>query len=58
MFTGFKMASPQNWGARFQLFYGMKLKTSKFKKSWHFEASEAIKTKFKSQALHVIRIKY
>ena len=39
----------------FQLFYEMKLKTSK---SWHFEASEDIITKFKSQALHVIRIKY
>ena len=27
-------------------------------KSWHFEASEDIMTKFKSQALHIIRIKY
>ena len=27
-------------------------------KSWHFEASEDIITKFKSQALHIIRIKY
>ena len=33
----------------------MKLKTFK---SWHFEASEDIKTKFKSQALHIIKIKY
>ena len=27
-------------------------------KFWHFEASEDIRMKFKSQALHVIRIKY
>ena len=27
-------------------------------KSWHFEASEHIMTKFKSQGLHIIRIKY
>ena len=27
-------------------------------KSWHFEASEDIITKFKSHALHVIKIKY
>ena len=27
-------------------------------KSWHFEASEDIMTKFKSQGLHIIRIKY
>ena len=27
-------------------------------KSWNFEASEDIMTKFKSQACHVIRIKY
>ena len=39
----------------FQLFYEMKLKTSK---SWHFEASEDIMTKFESQALHIIKIKY
>ena len=39
----------------FQLFYEMKLKTSK---SCHFEASKDIITKFKSQALHIIRIKY
>ena len=39
----------------FQLFYEMKLKTSK---SWHFEASKDIMTKFKSQDLHIIRIKY
>ena len=27
-------------------------------KCWHFEASEDIMTKFKSQGLHIIRIKY
>ena len=27
-------------------------------KSWHFEASEDIMTKFKSQGLYIIRIKY
>ena len=27
-------------------------------KSWHFEASKDIMTKFKSQGLHIIRIKY
>jgi hypothetical protein len=27
-------------------------------KSWHFEASEYIITKFESQGLHIIRIKY
>ena len=27
-------------------------------KSWHFEATEDIITKFKSQGLHIIRIKY
>ena len=43
------------WNDRFQLFYEMKLKTSK---SCHFEASKYIMTKFKSQALHSIRIKY
>ena len=36
----------------------MKLKTSKFNRSWHFEASEDIMMKFKSQALHIIIIKY
>ena len=41
----------------FQLFYEMKLKTSKFKLGI-FKASENIMTKFKSQALYVIRIKY
>ena len=40
--TGFKMASPQSWDAL----------------SWHFKASEDIMTKFKSQALHIIKIKY
>ena len=30
----------------------MKLKTSNFKKSYHFEASKDIMTKFKSQAVH------
>ena len=39
----------------FQLFYEMKLKTLK---SWHFEASKDIMTKFKSQGLHIIRIKH
>ena len=39
----------------FQLFYEMKLKTSK---SCHFEANKDIMTKFKSQALHIIIIKY
>jgi hypothetical protein len=39
----------------FQLFYEMKLKTSK---SWHFEASADIMAKFKSKALHIIRIEY
>ena len=39
----------------FQLFYAIKLKTSK---SLNFEASKDIMTKFKSQALHIIRIKY
>ena len=38
----------------FQLFYEMKLKTSK---SWHFEVSEDIMI-FRSQGLHIIRIKY
>ena len=42
----------------FQLFYEMKLKTSKLKKSCHFEASIDIMTRFKSQALNIIRIKY
>ena len=41
----------------FQLFYEMKFKTSKFE-IWHFEASQNIMTKFKSQGLHVRRIKY
>ena len=27
-------------------------------KSWHFEASKDIRTKFESQAFHIIRIKY
>jgi hypothetical protein len=39
----------------FQPFYNMKLKTFK---SWHFVATEDIITKFKSQALHAIRMKY
>ena len=39
----------------FQPFYEMKLKTSKL---WHFEASKDIMTKFKSQPLHIIRIKH
>ena len=36
-------------------FFEIKLKTPK---SWHFESSEDIMTKFKSQGLHIIRIKY
>ena len=39
----------------FWLFYEMKLKISKIK-AWHFEDYEDIN--FKSQALHIIRIKY
>ena len=35
----------------------MKLKTYKFK-VLHFEASKDIMIKFKSQAVHIIRIKY
>ena len=27
-------------------------------RSWHFEASEDIMTKFRSQGLHIVRIKY
>ena len=46
---------------QFQLFYEMKLKTSKFKVmafwgQWRYRGD--IMTKFKSQAVHVIRIKY
>ena len=47
IFTGFKTASPF-----FKSFYELKLKTLK---SWHFEASEDVMTKFKSQALHIIQ---
>ena len=36
----------------FQLYYEIKLKTSK---SWHFEASDDVIKKFKSQALQIIR---
>ena len=39
----------------FQPLYEVKLKAAKF---WPFEAREDIMTKFKSQALHIIRIKY
>ena len=39
----------------FHPLYEVKLKASK---SWPFEASEDIMTKFKSQGLHIIRIKY
>ena len=48
IFSGSKMASPQIWNAHFSDIF----------MSWHFEASEDIMTKFKSQALHIIRIKY
>ena len=41
----------------FQPLYVMKLKISKFK-GWHFVASEDIITKFKSQGLYTIKIKY
>ena len=57
IFIGFKMASRYIWDALFQPFYVMKLKTPKFK-VLAFEASEDIMTKFKSQGLHIIRIKY
>ena len=42
---------------KFQQFYEIKLKPLSLK-SWHFEASEDIMTKFKSQGLHTVRIKY
>ena len=53
-------SAPTNIGFKvgmtvFQLFYEMKLKTSKF---WHFEGSKDIMTKFKSQALHIKKIIY
>ena len=55
IFTGFKMASPQSWDAhRFMNWNWSPL----YLKSWHFEASVHIMTKFKSQALQIIRIKY
>ena len=41
----------------FHPLYVVKLKTSKFK-VWHFVASEDIITKFKSQGLYTIKIKY
>ena len=52
-FSGLK-----SWNAHFQLFYRMKLKTSLSLKSWHFEASEDIMTRLKSQDLHIIGIKH
>ena len=58
------MASPQSWDAHFLVvlcspwFYELKLKTSLSLKSWHFEASEDIMTKFQLQVLHIIIIKY
>ena len=54
IFTGFKMARPPIWDARFSAVLWNEIED----KSWHFEASEDIMTKFKSQAFHVIRIKY
>ena len=42
----------------FQLFYEMKLKNSISLKSCHFEGSKDIMTKYKSQTLLIIRIKY
>ena len=57
IFTGFKMASPQSWDVRFSHFINWNW-IPLSSKSWHFEASEGIMTKFTSQALHVIRIKY
>ena len=41
----------------FQPLYVMKLKTSNLK-CWHFAASEDVITKFKSQGLYTINIKY
>ena len=54
IFIGFKMARPQIWDARFSAVLSNEIED----KSWHFEASEDIMTKSKSQALHVIRIKF
>ena len=45
------------WLPVFQPFYEMKLKTTKFK-VFRFEASEDIMTKFESQYLYIIKIKY
>ena len=33
-------------------------RASQLESLWHFEASKDIMTKFKSQAFHIIRIKY
>ena len=42
----------------FEPLYVKKLKTSNSLKCWHFVASKNIITKFKSQGLYTIKIKY
>ena len=56
IFTGFKMASPKLGCLFFSYFMKRNWRPLSFK-SWHFEVSEDIRTKFKSQALHIIRIR-
>ena len=55
--ASFEMARPKVGMPVVWLFYEMNFKTSKLK-ALHFQASEDILTKFKSQALQIIRIKY
>ena len=47
----------QNGKSFFQLLYEVNQRPTGLK-SWDFEASENTMTKFKSQALHILRIKY
>ena len=57
LLAGFKMQDFKVEMLFFQPFYERKWRPLSLT-SWHFEASEDIMTKFKSQGLHIIRIKY
>ena len=53
-----RMPTLSSWRSSISLHKVAEKKGISFLKSWHFEASEGIMTKFKSTALHIMRIKH
>ena len=58
IFTGSKMPTLSSWRSSISLHKVAEKKDISTLKSWHFEASENIITKFKLQGLYTINIKY